>query len=154
MTIKSEKGVSAVEFALIAPLLFFLTFGIVEFALLLFDKAVVTNASREGARAAIVYHVTGPDLDDYAPLTVLETQKVVTDYANGYLVNLGQPGGNNLVIPPDVTYESGSPVSGEDVTVTVTYTYDFLVFPDLTTLIGGTFDGTINLIGTTVMRME
>ncbi len=30
--IKSEKGVSAVEFALIAPLLFVLLFGIIEFS--------------------------------------------------------------------------------------------------------------------------
>lgn len=155
MMMRSEKGVSAVEFALIAPLLFVMTFGIVEFALLLFDKAVITNASREGARAAIVYHATGPDLEDYTPLTVPEVQQVVTDYANDYLVNLGQPGGNNLV-PGDigVVYTPDPPESGGDVTVTVTYTFDFLVFPDLTALLGGTFTGDINLVGTTTMRME
>ena len=84
--IRSENGVSAVEFALISPLLFVLTFGIVEFGILLFDKAVVTNASREGARAAIVYNTDGTD---YTPITEPEIRDVVTSYANGYLVNLG-----------------------------------------------------------------
>lgn len=145
---RSEKGVSAVEFALIAPLLFALTFGIIEFALLLFDKAVVTNASREGARAAIVFNTDGTD---YTPLSDVDIQKVVTDYATGYLVNLGNANNTPVVVidPPDTER-----VSGGDVTVTVNYTYDFLVFPNLASLIGGTFTGSIPLKGTTVMRME
>lgn len=154
---RSEEGVAAVEFALIAPLLFVLTFGIIEFGLLLFDKAVVTNASREGARAAIVY---SSDIDqNYTPLTVQEIKDVVVTYANGYLVNLGVAGGNSLVdsdivINYDGPLTPGSPERKGDVTVTVTYTYDFLVFPNLTNLIGGSFTGDIDLVGQTVMRME
>ena len=155
--IRSEKGVSAVEFALIAPLLFVLTFGIVEFGLLLFDKAVVTNASREGGRAAIVY-----DEDEdgvYTPPTPEEIQGVVTEYTESYLVNLG---GDNSLDPPTIEYGdtpngpwfSYPPTSGDYVRVTVTYAYDFLVFPNLTRLIGGSFDGTIDLVGKTVMRVE
>jgi len=153
MMMKSEKGVSAVEFALIAPLLFVLTFGIIEFALLLFDKAVITNASREGARAAIVYHTTGPLPENYAPLNDQGIQDVVIRYANDYLVNLG---GENDLTRANIVVDPPEPrVSGADVTVTVTYTYDFLVFPDLTGLLGdGSFDGTIDLVGRTVMRME
>lgn len=151
--IKSEKGVSAVEFALIAPLLFVLTFGIVEFSLFLFDKAVITNASREGARAAIVYDVDGNK--DYAPLSESGIKTVVKDYADNYLISLGMAGTDNLTDGDIVvTYENGMPVSGEDVTVAVTFTYDFLVFPNLTKLIDGSFDGTLDLVGTTVMRME
>jgi len=156
--IRSEQGASAVEFALIAPILFILTFGTIEFALLLFDKAVVTNASREGARAAIVYDTDGTD---YTPLSINEIKAVVTNYANGYLVNVGRPGDNiltseNIVI----TYfdssgnEVSEPESGGDVMVEITFLYDFLVFPNLAKLIGGTFDGTIDLVGITVMRME
>lgn len=150
--IRSEKGVSAIEFALIAPLLFVLTFGIIEFAFILFDKAVLTNASREGARAAIVFHTDGTD---YTPLTEAEIESVVITYANGYLINLGVVGGKDLV-GDDITisYDPSPPESGGDVTVTVVYTYDFLVFPNLVELIGGTFDGTVDLVGTTVMRME
>lgn len=158
---RSEKGASAVEFALIAPLLFILTFGIIEFAVLLFDKAVVTNASREGARAAIVYNTTVDDPPVYTPLTVADIQAVVTDYANGYLINLG--GENNIVstdIVPEYSddsngpWDSGPPVSGGYVRVTVPYTYTFLVLRPLISLIGGDFKDGIPLVGTTVMRME
>ena len=52
--IKNHRGASAVEFALILPLLAVILFGVIEFGLLLFDKQVITNASREGARYGIV----------------------------------------------------------------------------------------------------
>ncbi len=158
MILTSERGASAVEFALIAPLLFVLTFGIIEFALLLFDKAVVTNASREGARAAIVFHTDGSPLPDgYTPLTEEQIREIVKSYANNYLVNLGVAGDNSLSDTDIViTYAPtpGTPESEGDITVTVNYTYDFLVLPNLAALVGGTFDGTVNLVGTTVMRME
>lgn len=156
--IRSEKGVSAVEFALIAPLLFILTFGIIEFGILLFDKAVVTNASREGARAGIVYDEDADGLR--TPPTVVEIQGVVVDYTESYLINLG---GDNSLVPPTVEYGDTPngpwdiphpPAAGDYARVTVSYTYDFLVFPNLTRLIGGSFDGTIDLVGTTVMRVE
>ena len=53
--IRNEKGGSLVEFAIITPLLFVILFGIFESGLLLYNKAVITNASREGARAGIVF---------------------------------------------------------------------------------------------------
>jgi Flp pilus assembly protein TadG len=154
MIIKSEKGVSAVEFALIAPLLFVLTFGIIEFSLLLFDKAVVTNASREGARAAIVYH---EDEDgNYDAIPIEDIRDIVKEYALKYLIDLGTPGGKDLVDDDiSVVYETGTPISGKNVTVTVTYPYNFLVFSNLIPLLsGGAFEGSIDLEGVTVMRME
>ena len=54
MIIKNQDGATVVEFALIAPLLFLLIFGVIEFSLLLFNKHVINNSSREGARAGIV----------------------------------------------------------------------------------------------------
>lgn len=157
---KSEKGVSAVEFALIAPLLFVITFGIIEFGIVLFDKAVVTNASREAARAAIIYNVidNGDGTTTYAPPTEEQISDVVEKYTNQYLISLGGSSTPTLDPPtytgPAPDYTPGVIASGGDVTVTVTYTYNFLVFPNLTKLIGGSFNGTIDLVGTTVMRME
>lgn len=151
---KSEKGVSAVEFALIAPLLFVLTFGIIEFSLLLFDKAVVTNASREGARAAIVFHTDSTG--KYEAISETVVKEVVSNYAEKYLVSLGGAG----VLDTSIAYtakDGGAATAGEsggDVLVTVTYPYTFLVFPNLSELIGGSFDDTIAVAGTTLMRME
>ena len=45
------RGSVVVEFALIFPLLLFIVFSIIECSLALYDKAVITNASREAARA-------------------------------------------------------------------------------------------------------
>jgi Flp pilus assembly protein TadG len=49
MMIRDQNGGAAVEFAIILPLLIALLFGIVEFGLLLYNKQIITNASREGA---------------------------------------------------------------------------------------------------------
>jgi Flp pilus assembly protein TadG len=49
-----ERGAAAVEFALIAPLLFMLLFGIFEFGLVWSQKNVYVGAAREGARYAAV----------------------------------------------------------------------------------------------------
>lgn len=46
----SEKGQSAVEFALVLPLLLVLLLGIVEFGWFLNAKITITGAAREGAR--------------------------------------------------------------------------------------------------------
>jgi Flp pilus assembly protein TadG len=51
---KSEQGAAAVEFALIAPLLFMLIFGIIQFGLAWSQKEVYIQAAREGARYAAV----------------------------------------------------------------------------------------------------
>ena len=51
----SQKGAAMVEFALILiPLLMLITFGIIEFGMFMYNQQVLTNASREGARAGIV----------------------------------------------------------------------------------------------------
>ena len=47
---KNQDGASAVEFALVLPILVLMVFAIIEFSVALYDKAMMTNASREGAR--------------------------------------------------------------------------------------------------------
>ncbi len=53
-TRRGSRGQSAVEFALVAPLLFLLIFGIVDFGRAMFYQNEITNATREGARIAIL----------------------------------------------------------------------------------------------------
>jgi Flp pilus assembly protein TadG len=47
-----ESGVSAIEFVLLTPLLFFLIFATVQFALYFFARHVAIAAAQEGARVA------------------------------------------------------------------------------------------------------
>ena len=49
---RNQRGASAVEFALVAPLLLLLLFGTVSAGLTYSDHVATTNAAREGARYA------------------------------------------------------------------------------------------------------
>jgi Flp pilus assembly protein TadG len=49
-----DRGASAVEFALIMPVLFLLIFGIIDYGLLFFDTIGLRQGTREGARQAVV----------------------------------------------------------------------------------------------------
>ena len=148
---RCQQGASAVEFALVLPLLLLLTFGIIEFGILLYDKAVITNASREGARAGIVFAADTDGNRD--PKTEAEIQDIVMKYVNEppLLINLGDV--KKTLAREDITAVPDGP-DGDYLIVTVTFDYDFLILPDLSALVGGTFDGTITLRGVTRMRME
>ncbi len=52
--IKSEKGASSIEFALILPILIMLMVGIFEFGMAYSNYIAITHAAREGARLAAV----------------------------------------------------------------------------------------------------
>ena len=141
MTAKSRNGQSLLEFALVLPLLLIVTFGIVEFGILMYDKAVITNASREGARLGIVAR----DRSDLAAIQS-EIQSTVSDYAASYLITFGS-GVGALEIPAPVF--SGS-TFGSTVTVTARYTYEFLVLPRLVASV----TGPVVFEATTVMKLE
>ena len=59
----NERGAAAVEFALIASVLFLFVFGIIEFGRIFSELEVLTSAAREGARAAAV-RGTDDDVDE------------------------------------------------------------------------------------------
>ncbi len=152
--LRNEEGVAAVEFAIIASLFFVLLFGIVEFSLALYDKAVITNASREGARKAILFNADLANPGQILPFS----QSDISDHVNAYIPDRLVPFGG----PPVVTVEADPTVNyvdldgdgqlsrGDTRIVRVLYTYNFLVLPNfLTSLTGG-----LNLDAETRMRME
>src|SRR6185295_19540322 len=53
-TSKNRHGAALVEFALVVTLFFLFFFGILEYCRLVYVRQVVMNASREGARYAVV----------------------------------------------------------------------------------------------------
>ncbi len=132
-----EKGTASVEFALILPLLLLMLFLIIEFSIILYDKAVITNASREGARSGIV-------MQPAPRVTVASITSTVNTYCASNLISFGPD-------TPATAVPSGPCVSpGDLLTVDVTYTYSFFVLPNL---LGGMNSG-LTLTGNTVMRCE
>lgn len=138
----NQEGTAAIEFGLILPLLAFLLLGIIEFSVLFYDKAMITNASREGARLGIVY--------DFDPLNNTnhpqdgEITTCVENYCKNYLITFGNT--NDVSTTISRTGDS----SGDILTVTVEYDYDFLALPGfISKLAGG-----MTLEAETVMRME
>ena len=130
------------EFAIVLPLLILLILGIVEFSLLLYNQQVITNASREGARAGIVRD--GP-YGETVPAS--EIIMIVNSYCANHLVTFG--GLNTPTVPPPTPCPAGT-YSGTDLTVTVNFHYNYLALPDfVSSLIGGT-----DLTAESVMRCE
>lgn len=61
---RDEKGQAMIEFALVFLILVMLVLGIVQFSMIFSGQIAVTNAAREGARAATVGTEVGDDDDD------------------------------------------------------------------------------------------
>lgn len=63
---KREKGQSAVEFALVLPILIILLCGIIDFGWLFSCKISATNAAREAARYTAIHYYDSSTDDDFA----------------------------------------------------------------------------------------
>src|SRR6184192_1684252 len=51
---RSRRGAAIIEFALLAPVLFMLVLGMIEFGRVLMVAQLLTDAAREGGRLAVV----------------------------------------------------------------------------------------------------
>jgi Flp pilus assembly protein TadG len=133
---KKQKGAAVVEFALVLPLFLLIVFGIIEFGIGLYDKAVITNASREGARAGIVLKNPKP--------TDADITSVVTNYTSNYLLTFGTQN------TPNVAITGSGGTFGNPLSVKVSYTYTGLMLGPLLSAL----TGPITLSSTTVMNNE
>lgn len=138
----NNKGTAIIEFALVLPVLILLLFGIIEFSILLYDKAMITNASREGARAGIVYNYD-PDNNVNHPQDG-EIETVVNQYCQNHLISFDES--STLA----TTISRTGDESGDVLTVTVNYQYGYLILPNFVAAL----TGVVNLAAETVMRME
>lgn len=140
---QSQRGMAVVELALILPVFLLVVFVMAELSIIFYDKIIITNASREAARAGIV--LKSPKL------TATEIRQVALDYMSTYLITFG-----TAASAPSVTVPSGAQGNfGVPLTVTVTYTFrplgiGPLFAPDNNPVISGP----LTLTSTTVMSNE
>lgn len=85
---RSERGASLIEFALIAPFLLMLLFGVIEFAWLFSQNLDVRHGAREGARLAAVNYPVGP-VASPPPRTQAQAQQIVAELCNRMDVTTG-----------------------------------------------------------------
>ena len=90
-----RRGVSAVEFAIIAPLFVLLILGVIEFGRAMMVKQIITNAAREGARRAIIETATESEVkqvvNDYLANASISGATVSVNPASLSTLGLGDP---------------------------------------------------------------
>ena len=82
--ITTQSGAAAVEFALVCSVFFTLLLGAVEMGRLLWTWNAATEATRLGARLAVVCDLNDPDIKTkmISRLPSLDTNNIVVDYLN------------------------------------------------------------------------
>ena len=102
---RKRRGAAVVEFAVVSPVLILLIFGILEFGRLAMVQQVLTNASREGARRAILEQTTSSEI-----------QSVVNDYLTTASIS-----GATVTVSPSSLNSAGF---GDPVTVRVSVPFE------------------------------
>ncbi len=126
---QSQKGSVLVEFALILPLFLLLLFGVISFSVALYDKTLLTMATREGARAGVMYVSGRTDtiIDNSARVAALQV-------CHNNLISFGAE------MTPDIT----TAIQGNILTVTASVNYTGLFI----------FSNIIPISAQTSMRLE
>lgn len=130
---KEAVGASAVEFALVLPLLLMLILGIVEFGTLFYRQAIISWSSREAARTGIVQTIPKP--------TAGQVEAVVSSVLNK--ASLG-------TAKATVTVTGAGGAFGTDLAVLVESPYQFQFLPAL----APGMPSSVTLRGRTVMKNE
>lgn len=128
-----SPGQGMVEFALVAPLFFLMLFGVMEGGWLLFHNHQVSNASREGARFAVVNGaMSGTELTDEMILNHIQDRVSLFNWDS---------------VDVDLVLVDGDMEPESRIRVDVDYTHR--------TLVGFIFaSGTINLSSSSQMRVH
>jgi Flp pilus assembly protein TadG len=131
---RAERGQSAVEFALVLPVIALVVFGCIKLGLAFFSYEQVASAANAGARAAAVNHGTDPTTAARAAARSLAPTASLTD--------------SQIAVTYTSTASPAGPAWSYPGTVTVTVTYP------LTFSILGQFPQVYNLSATSTKRLE
>ena len=103
---RHERGSTAIEFALILPILLTLLFGIIDFGRLLYTQEVLNTAAREGARVGIkmrLVPVSDPEITTQVTAVIAASQ-LVDSAAMDPPVITRIPVGTSINLQVDVPY--------------------------------------------------
>ncbi|MBC8355328.1 MAG: pilus assembly protein [Planctomycetes bacterium] len=128
---RKQRGAAAVEFAVVAPIFILLLFGMIEYGRMVMVQQMLTNATREGARRAV--------LDG---TTVTNVKTTVQDYLTSGNITVNN---NEITVSPDPS----TAAFGDPVTVSMT-----VPFSRVSWLPAPMFLGNANMSASSVMRRE
>lgn len=123
---RRDEGASLIEFAILAPFLLLLLFGLIEFAWLFSQNLDVRHGAREGARLIAVNYPYGPNPPTLTPTA--QASAIVAevcdrmDVASGAEVTLSSSGG----VGDDATASVEAPAE------TLTGFLDWMISPTMT----------------------
>jgi Flp pilus assembly protein TadG len=118
---RRDDGAALIEAAFTLPLMLFICIGILEFGRAYQAWQVVTNASREGARVAVLPGSTDAGV----------TARVTTYLAAGVLT---KPETAQVLIARDATVSLGGALTAAATKVTVEYPFQFIVLQPIAQL--------------------
>jgi Flp pilus assembly protein TadG len=109
-----ERGATLVEFALVLPLMCLILDGMVTFSMVMYDKAILTNAVREAVRAAAT--LQNPKLSSE------QIADVARSYCATYLLSFA-----SAPVVTVVVTQAAVPVFQTPVTVAASYPFQSLL---------------------------
>lgn len=126
MKLHHQRGSQVVEFALVLPFFLALLLLVIDFGFLVYNKAVITNASREAARAGVVLTASPWSSSAIAAVACNYARNALITTSGGShtsscggsadpVIAVANPNGN---VPPNF---------GDPITVTVSYPYQGLL---------------------------
>jgi hypothetical protein len=157
---RRERGVVATELAIALPLLLLLVAGVLDVGTLFWEKQVLTNATREGARvAALAYPGVSPGATNYGRY-YRDKAYIMTSVVQAYLTKFniknaaGQP--ITLTLGSNFFYNVDTSVTPNRLTVQLTgIPVRLMLLPNIQKLFSGTpAASTINLDARTTMAAE
>lgn len=162
--VRTERGATAVEFALIAPPFLAMLLGILEVAIFLFAQMTLQNAANQAAR----YFLTGQAqsgnwsattvVGKVCPTVVFNCNNVFITVQNSTSfsgANTGAPsmydGNGNALGQANYTYDPGTP--GDVMVVQLVYAWPVVPGP-LGFDLGPVQHGTVQMMGVSAFRVE
>jgi Flp pilus assembly protein TadG len=146
--LRREDGAALIEAAFTLPIMLLVCIGILEFGRAYQTWQVITNASREGARVAVLPAYSNASVD----------ARVRTYLKNGGLPATIVDGANTHVLITDTTIpiDAAAATTAPATRVVVEYPFDFMVLQGVAQLVvnGSTAGQAFTMRTTTIMRNE
>jgi Flp pilus assembly protein TadG len=142
-----ESGIIAVEFAFLLPLFLMILVGIVEFGNMWYVEQALTNASREGARAAVLY--IGNPTPDRGTWARQQAVAAVNSYLGQFLPKSEWTISNADIIITPQNPSNPSDLNGAELKVSVKASNYLLVLHKIIPALAST-----KVEAATTMRME